>query len=99
MRHRLKALLLGLSLVPLAGCGTVVARMDDKIHWTDDAYFKSTQANVKLLVGEVDTGYFPATAFCWMSIACPVVSILTLPVDAVVDVVALPHDYYADHLQ
>ncbi|MFV3305808.1 YceK/YidQ family lipoprotein [Pseudomonas sp. NY15181] len=73
--------------------------MDDKVHWTDDDYFKSTQGNVKLLTGEVDTGYFPATAFCWMSIACPIVSILTLPADAVVDVVALPHDYYAAQRQ
>jgi len=73
--------------------------MDDKTHWTDDDYFKSTQANVKLLTGEVDTGYVPATAYCWMSIVCPIASILTLPVDTVVDVVALPHDYYADHPQ
>jgi len=43
---------------------------------------------------EVNRGYFPATAWCWLSVVCPVLTVFSLPVDAAVDTVMLPHDIY-----
>jgi uncharacterized protein YceK len=89
----MRSLLLGLLLTgTLSGCGTAISRSDNQ-SWTNDTYYKGVQADVKLLTGNVNTGYFPATLFCWMSIVCPVVTIVSMPVDAVIDTVALPFDH------
>ncbi|KJK03509.1 hypothetical protein UB43_03145 [Pseudomonas sp. 21] len=86
-------LLLGLLLAgTLSGCGTVIARIDNN-HWTNDTYYKGVQADAKLLTGHLDTGYAPIEALCWISIACPVATIIFMPVDAVIDTVALPFDH------
>lgn len=92
VRHLPHVLLLCL---PLQGCGTLISRTDStSSYWTHDTYYKSTQADVKLLSGDLDTGYAPISLFCWMSIVCPLVTVVSLPVDAVVDTVALPFDHW-----
>ncbi|MCP1625661.1 YceK/YidQ family lipoprotein [Pseudomonas nitroreducens] len=89
----MRSLLLGLLLTgTLSGCGTMIARVDDH-GWTNDTYYKGVQADAKLLTGNISTGYAPITLFCWISIVCPVVTIVSMPVDAVIDTVALPFDH------
>nr|WP_285887968.1 YceK/YidQ family lipoprotein [Pseudomonas sp. BJa5]MDL2429484.1 YceK/YidQ family lipoprotein [Pseudomonas sp. BJa5] len=51
------------------------------------------QADAKLLTGNVSTGYAPIALFCWMSIVCPKVAVVSLPVNAVIDTVAQPIDH------
>ncbi|NBF04325.1 YceK/YidQ family lipoprotein [Pseudomonas sp. Fl5BN2] len=82
---------LGLSVLSLAGCGTLIARTPDS-HTRYD-YYKGTQANVQLLTMRGASGYDGyATMFCWITIVCPVVAIVSLPVDAVADTALLPYD-------
>ncbi|KAF0865853.1 YceK/YidQ family lipoprotein [Pseudomonas sp. LD120] len=86
----LNAVLL-LSLLSLAGCGTLIARTPNAHTGYD--YYKGTQANIELLTMRGASGYDGyATIFCWMSIVCPVVAIVSLPVDAVADTALLPYD-------
>lgn len=88
MRHILFGLLL---TGTLSGCGTVIARVDNN-HWTNDTYYKGVQADAKLLTGHLNTGYAPIEALCWISIACPVLTLISMPMDALIDTVALPFD-------
>nr|BFD42960.1 hypothetical protein FFPRI1PSEUD_44590 [Pseudomonas sp. FFPRI_1] len=83
--------LLVVSLLSLVGCGTLIARTPNS-HTSYD-YYKGTQANIELLTMRGASGYDGyATIFCWMSIVCPVVAIVSLPVDAVADTALLPYD-------
>ncbi|MGZ0783017.1 YceK/YidQ family lipoprotein [Pseudomonas sp. TKO26] len=82
---------LTLSLLSLAGCGTLIARTPNAHSGYD--YYKGTQANIELLTMRGASGYDGyTTVFCWMSIVCPVVAIVSLPVDAVADTALLPYD-------
>lgn len=89
MRHLLLFLLLACTLM---GCGTLITRVEDH-GWTHDTYYKGVQADAKLLTGDISTGYAPITLFCWMSIVCPIVTVVSMPGDAVIDTVALPFDH------
>lgn len=89
MRNFLISLLIASAI---SGCGTVITRVDNN-HWTHDTYYKGLQADAKLLTGNVSTGYAPVTLFCWMSIVCPIVTVVSMPVDALVDTLALPFDH------
>ncbi|WMN20896.1 YceK/YidQ family lipoprotein [Pseudomonas piscis] len=83
------------ALLALTGCGTLIARTPDAHSGYD--YYKGTQANVELLTMRGATGYDGyTTLFCWMSIVCPVVAIVSLPVDLVADTALLPYDALND---
>ncbi|MDD1018367.1 YceK/YidQ family lipoprotein [Pseudomonas sp. TNT2022 ID1048] len=86
----LNAVLL-LSAISLTGCGTLIARTPNAHSGYE--YYKGTQANIELLTMRGSSGYDGyATVFCWVSIVCPVVAIVSLPVDAVADTALLPYD-------
>jgi len=78
----------------LAGCGTLFGRSAGGYHGPD--YYTGTAYDLGLLFGadELNRGYFPATLWCWASIACPVLTLYSLPVDVVVDTVMLPYEVY-----
>ncbi len=83
--------LLVVPLLSLVTCGTLIARTPNS-HTRYD-YYKGTQANIELLTMRGASGYDGyVTLFCWMSIVCPVVAIVSLPVDAVADTALLPYD-------
>ncbi|MBC2659886.1 YceK/YidQ family lipoprotein [Pseudomonas sp. MSSRFD41] len=83
--------LLVVPLLSLVACGTLIARTPNS-HTRYD-YYKGTQANIELLTMRGASGYDGyVTLFCWMSIVCPVVAIVSLPVDAVADTALLPYD-------
>jgi uncharacterized protein YceK len=75
----------------LSGCGTLFGRGGE--YYAPD-YYKGTSYDLELLFNGdgVNRGYFPATLWCWISIACPVVTVLSLPIDVVADTLLLPHD-------
>ncbi|CAK9889949.1 hypothetical protein PS652_02782 [Pseudomonas fluorescens] len=86
----LTSLLLASTLF-LASCGTFLARGSNSYGSGD--YYKGTQANVQLLTTIGARGYEGySTIFCWVTIVCPVVAIVTLPADMVVDTALLPYD-------
>jgi len=78
----------------LAGCGTLFGRASGSYFGPD--YYSGTAYNFGLLFGsdDLNRGYFPATLWCWASIACPVLTVYSMPVDFVVDTVMLPRDLY-----
>lgn len=78
----------------LAGCGTLFGRSSGGYYGPE--YYSGTAYNFGLLFGadENNRGYFPATLWCWASIACPVLTVYSMPVDFVVDTVMLPCDIY-----
>jgi uncharacterized protein YceK len=78
----------------LVGCGTLFGRSAGGSYGPD--YYSGTAYNFGLLFGsdELNRGYFPATLWCWASIACPVLTVYSMPVDFVVDTVMLPRDIY-----
>ncbi|UYP29331.1 YceK/YidQ family lipoprotein [Pseudomonas sp. Z8(2022)] len=77
----------------VAGCGTLFGRNGS--YYGPD-YYSGTAYDFGVLFGsdEVNRGYFPATAWCWLSVVCPVLTVFSLPVDAAVDTVMLPHDIH-----
>lgn len=84
-------ILLVLCLVSLTGCGTFIARLSSNA--SGSGTYQGTSANVALLTTYGARGYDGyATIFCWFTIVCPVVAIVTLPADVVVDTVMLPVD-------
>ncbi|CAE6884186.1 conserved protein of unknown function [Ectopseudomonas oleovorans] len=90
--YRISALAILVSA--LSGCGTLFGRSSSS-HFGPD-YYSGTAYNFGLLFGsdELNRGYFPATLWCWASIACPVLTVYSMPVDFVVDTAMLPRDIY-----
>jgi uncharacterized protein YceK len=80
-----------LGTLALSGCGTLMARASNQYISYD--FYKGTQQNIQLLTMRGARGYDGyATIYCWMSIVCPLVAVVSLPVDAAVDTVLLPYD-------
>ncbi|WP_092419834.1 YceK/YidQ family lipoprotein [Pseudomonas sp. NFPP07] len=83
-----------LGTLALSGCGTLMARASNQYISYD--LYKGTQQNIQLLTMRDARGYDGydgyATIYCWMSIVCPLVAVVSLPVDAAVDTVLLPYD-------
>ncbi|QQZ44802.1 YceK/YidQ family lipoprotein [Pseudomonas sp. SK3(2021)] len=78
-----------LGTLPLAGCGTLIARSQ----YSSYDLYKGTQENIQLLTMRGASGYEGYnTMFCWITIVCPLVAVVSLPVDAAVDTVLLPYD-------
>ncbi|WP_458378226.1 YceK/YidQ family lipoprotein [Pseudomonas chlororaphis] len=78
-----------LGTLALSGCGTLMARSQ----YSSYDLYKGTQENIQLLTMRGARGYDGyATIYCWMSIVCPLVAVVSLPVDAAVDTVLLPYD-------
>jgi|GEM_PF-443299 len=78
-----------LGTLALSGCGTLIARSQ----YSSYDLYKGTQENIQLLTMRGASGYEGyTTMFCWVSIVCPLVAVVSLPVDAAVDTVLLPYD-------
>ncbi|MDD1016516.1 YceK/YidQ family lipoprotein [Pseudomonas rubra] len=79
------------STLTLASCGTFLARGIS--NYSNHDYYTGTQTNIELLTSHNREGYDAyATVVCWVTIVCPAVAIVTLPVDMVVDTALLPVD-------
>ncbi|MCU0118306.1 YceK/YidQ family lipoprotein [Pseudomonas sp. B2M1-30] len=74
----------------LAGCGTMIGRVSQGM--SDVDYYKSVDGGLQLL-GVTGKESKPAAIMCYFMIICPLVTVVSLPVDAAVDTVLLPVDY------
>lgn len=82
-----------LNTLLLTGCGTYMAR-GGSMDWRDDRYYRSTRTNAQLLTG-YDMGYGRIlTGGCWVTVVCPILMIVSLPLDATLDTVLLPYDAF-----
>lgn len=93
---KLKALLVALMLVmALSGCGTFMGRIDPSGNESDGDYYISTRTDLRTL-GFTEGGN-KIMFVCLITLVCPLAVAFSIPVDAVVDTLMIPRDYfYAD---
>ncbi|MFJ7313485.1 YceK/YidQ family lipoprotein [Pseudomonas sp. NPDC098747] len=78
-------------IVMLSGCGTFFGRQMDN---PDIEYFKSLDTSMQLLgFGGQRNDHYVLTRVCYMMIVCPIATVVTIPADALVDIVMLPIDF------
>lgn len=76
-----------------AGCGTLFERSEMPRMGRGDNYYIGVQYDWRLLTFESYGSYDYRSMFCYLSVVCPFVTLLSMPVDFVVDTVML----YSDH--
>lgn len=77
-----------------AGCGTLVERGESsKVYSNSGHYYAGVRYDWRLLSLEGRGSYDYVPMFCYLSIVCPFATLLSMPVDFVVDTVML----YSDH--
>lgn len=86
----MRILLIALISLALCGCGTLLARSGAL---DSHDYYKGVRADVRLLHSGPGYGYLSPA--CWMSLVCPLATVVSLPVDAAVDTLLLPWDAQA----
>lgn len=92
-RFIVRLALVGLLASSIVGCGTYVARIEDKPFASSADYYRGTKTVLSVLVFK-DTY---SAMFCYAIIVCPIVLLVSIPIDFVVDTLLLPYDYvYAD---
>ncbi|CAI8917697.1 YceK/YidQ family lipoprotein [Pseudomonas sp. IT-347P] len=92
MKGILRAVCVAGLVLSLAGCGTFVGRLNDGL--SDAQYYRGVDGNLHLLgVRGGGSDGMPAAIVCYMMIVCPVITVVSLPVDAALDTVLLPVDY------
>ncbi|TKJ82809.1 YceK/YidQ family lipoprotein [Pseudomonas koreensis] len=77
-------------VLQLSGCGTFIGRLNDGL--SDAQYYRGVDGSLHLL-GVRGSDGMPAAIVCYMMIVCPVITVVSLPVDAALDTVLLPVDY------
>jgi uncharacterized protein YceK len=88
MIRRLAGIVAALLLASfISGCGTYTVRVNDAYKKAN--YYKGTIASLRVL--SFQEGYM--SMFCYATIICPVVVLIALPVDIVVDTLLVPYDY------
>lgn len=91
LRTRVLTMMMLISLVLLNGCGTVIARSDSSP--VDARYYPGTQGSLLLLGLDGQTGEASGEmVFCWMTVVCPLFTLIALPVDITLDTLLLPYD-------
>lgn len=79
-------------VLQLVGCGTFIGRLNDGL--SDAQYYRGVDGNLHLLgVRGGGSSGMPAAVICYMMIVCPIITVVSLPVDAALDTVLLPVDY------
>ncbi len=91
LRSRILTMVMLISLALLNGCGTLIARSDSSL--VDARYYPGTQGSLLLLGLDGHTGEASGEmVFCWMSVVCPLFTLIALPVDITLDTLLLPYD-------
>lgn len=73
----------------LSGCGTVGARMSEISMGPDPSdHFSSVEFDYQML--SFQQAYL--SMVCYVTIVCPIVVVVSMPVDAVIDVALLPFE-------
>ncbi|KAA6168285.1 YceK/YidQ family lipoprotein [Pseudomonas marginalis] len=93
VRRLVLIMLLGLVVIT-AGCGTLVERGESsKTYRSSGHYYVGVQYDWRLLTLESSGSYDYIPELCYLSIVCPFVTLLSMPIDFAVDTVML----YSDH--
>ncbi len=90
IRHAVVLLAL---VTPLSGCGTLFERAENRRPTTE--YYQGVKYDWRLLTLQGRGGYDFMPTACYLTLFCPFGMVLILPLDFVVDTVALPFDYQA----
>lgn len=78
-------------MASVAGCGTMLGRLAGE---SQADYYKGVNGGLMLLMVDKNGGEgSPAGIMCYISLVCPLVTVVSLPVDAALDTVFLPIDY------
>lgn len=95
MPTTLRALLLITLALALTGCGTFLGRAGEA---SNGDYYKGVEADMVLLGaagggggGEADG----ATVMCYLMVVCPLITLVSVPLDAALDTLLLPFDLLA----
>jgi uncharacterized protein YceK len=81
-------------LVTMAvGCGTLVERGASSKTYHDSDYYPGVKYDWNLLALEGQGSYDPMPTLCYLSIVCPFMTLVSMPVDLVIDTLML----YSDH--
>jgi uncharacterized protein YceK len=93
VKKLLRSTLVLMILVVVSGCGTLFGRPDASFY-PPAKYYKGTQYDVQVLFAgdEVNRGFSHATKWCWISLICPPVTIVSIPLDIIIDTAFVPHD-------
>ncbi|WP_417312268.1 YceK/YidQ family lipoprotein [Ectopseudomonas khazarica] len=95
MKHLLRCVWISL-LAVAGGCGTLTGREGENGALPVETY-KSVNGDLYLLgmrPGPSGSGN-PGTVVCWFSVVCPVLAVVSLPLDALIDTLLLPADLRA----
>ncbi|MFY1018184.1 YceK/YidQ family lipoprotein [Ectopseudomonas khazarica] len=95
MKHLLRGVWIAL-LAVVGGCGTLTGREGENGALPVETY-KSVNGDLYLLgmrPGPSGSGN-PGTVVCWFSVVCPVLAVVSLPLDALIDTLLLPADLRA----
>ncbi|QFT20284.1 hypothetical protein FIV02_01705 [Pseudomonas sp. THAF187a] len=95
MKHLLRCVWIAL-LAVVGGCGTLTGREGENGALPVETY-KSVNGDLYLLgmrPGPSGSGN-PETVVCWFSVVCPVLAVVSLPLDALIDTLLLPADLRA----
>jgi uncharacterized protein YceK len=89
-----------ITLLALTACGTYIGRSETTS--VDGDYYRGTKGGLLLLGISNSSGVeeaHGATVFCWMSVVCPVITLISLPIDIAIDTALIPYDAVKDHEQ
>lgn len=93
MPSPLRTLLLATLAFTLTGCGTLLGRAGEASHGD---YYKGVEADLVLLGATSGSGEAEgATVMCYLMVVCPLVTLVSVPVDAALDTLLLPVDVLA----
>lgn len=89
----LRTLLLATLAFTLTGCGTFLGRAGEA---SEGDYYKGVEADMVLLGATSGSGEAEgATVMCYLMVVCPLITLVSVPVDAAVDTLLLPFDLLA----
>lgn len=81
------------TLLCLTACGTLIGRSETTPIESD--YYKGTQGNLMLLgLNNMHNEANGAAVVCWMMVVCPVITLVSLPIDISIDTLLVPYDAF-----
>tara|TARA_R110000868_G_scaffold298683_2_gene558854 strand:- start:1335 stop:1646 length:312 start_codon:yes stop_codon:yes gene_type:complete len=79
----------------LSACGTFIGRSEPRP--VEGEYYNSTKGDLLLLgLNNSNSEAHGATVMCWMMVVCPLITVVSLPLDVAIDTLLLPVDALSD---
>lgn len=81
------------TLLFLTACGTFIGRSEGSAIESD--YYKGTQGSFMLLsLNNTNKEAHGVTIACWIMVVCPVITLVSLPIDISIDTLLVPDDAF-----